>query len=507
MSPHNLPMMKKIFITLLSVFCLTICSFAQHEGSKIDFKSIDLPTALKMAKESNKMVFCNFSTTWCSPCKALFADVYCDDEVGVYMNDKFISLYINAEAKEWVDVAKKHKITGYPTMIILDADGGEKYRMVGGKTKTGFMTEMKQATDDKRSPEALKKRYEGGERSPELVYDYAYLQMRSGDEVKGYEIIENYFNSLSDSGKAAKENWFLFTTFSTGIEDSRGKYLINNYKNFYASNDKKVIDNQVTKFARFAIMPYISGYFIRENKFNQDKLNADIALITKLELDSRPMLDALINIAKARVKSELDEKDKCENFVKVCQSEIKNLGKSEHFLLVCNFSFMTLKASDKAKTIALEIMADYKAKYEEKAPLNDVLGRLMKDLKPIKRGDIISFESESVTFNMALSKAKKANKLIFIDCYTVWCGPCKKLSEEVFTVSSVKKYFDKNFINMKIDMEKGEGIELAKRFKIKGYPTLLLINGEGEIVLSEVGSMDAEKFLEKFKTANENYNK
>jgi uncharacterized protein YyaL (SSP411 family) len=59
-------------------------------------------------------------------------------------------------------------------------------------------------------------------------------------------------------------------------------------------------------------------------------------------------------------------------------------------------------------------------------------------------------------------KAKKENKLIFVDAYASWCGPCKLMVKNIFPLKTVGDYYNSHFINAKIDMEKGEGIELAK---------------------------------------------
>ena len=56
-----------------------------------------------------------------------------------------------------------------------------------------------------------------------------------------------------------------------------------------------------------------------------------------------------------------------------------------------------------------------------------------------------------------LQLAKKENKLIFMDCYTSWCGPCKALAKNVFTQEKVGDFFNPRFINVKYDMEKGDG--------------------------------------------------
>lgn len=92
----------------------------------------------------------------------------------------------------------------------------------------------------------------------------------------------------------------------------------------------------------------------------------------------------------------------------------------------------------------------------------------------------ISFEASN--FETSLLKAKNANKLVFIDVATEWCGPCKRMDAEVFTDSSVAAYFNVEFVNIKIDAEKGEGIDLAKKYQISAYPTLIIVNSDGKLV-------------------------
>ena len=99
------------------------------------------------------------------------------------------------------------------------------------------------------------------------------------------------------------------------------------------------------------------------------------------------------------------------------------------------------------------------------------------------------------TFPEALTKAKEQNKLLFIDCYTTWCGPCKWMAAHVFTDESVANSFNKNFISVSLDMEKGEGLDIAKKYAIKNYPTFLWIDKNGNQVQRSVGSTDASNFL------------
>lgn len=102
---------------------------------------------------------------------------------------------------------------------------------------------------------------------------------------------------------------------------------------------------------------------------------------------------------------------------------------------------------------------------------------------------------ENGTFTEALAKAKKENKMVFMDCYTIWCGPCKILSNDVFPKKIVGDYFNSNFVSIKIDMEKGEGIELRKKYDVVAFPTLLFIDEKGEVVHNFAGGLEAEELI------------
>lgn len=90
-----------------------------------------------------------------------------------------------------------------------------------------------------------------------------------------------------------------------------------------------------------------------------------------------------------------------------------------------------------------------------------------------------------------------------MDCYTSWCGPCKQLARTVFTDPDAANFFNEHFVNLKMDMEKGEGINLKDRFGVKAYPTLLFINGQGEVVHSLVGAPGLKELLEQAQIAFE----
>lgn len=125
---------------------------------------------------------------------------------------------------------------------------------------------------------------------------------------------------------------------------------------------------------------------------------------------------------------------------------------------------------------------------------------------------ITAFAQEAVKFQdlpfkELVAKAKKENKLLFIDAYTSWCGPCKMMEKNTFTQKAVGDYYNTNFINARFDMEKGEGREIASKFGVRSYPTYLFLNGDGELVSQNFGYMEGSLFVSMAQDVNSPNNK
>lgn len=102
---------------------------------------------------------------------------------------------------------------------------------------------------------------------------------------------------------------------------------------------------------------------------------------------------------------------------------------------------------------------------------------------------------EQGTWQEVLSKAKKNKKLIFLDCYATWCGPCKMLDKNVFTDKVFGDYVNRKYVNYKIDMEKGYGPTLRTKFKVSAYPTLLLVDPTTERAVHRIEGYNAPSVL------------
>lgn len=97
---------------------------------------------------------------------------------------------------------------------------------------------------------------------------------------------------------------------------------------------------------------------------------------------------------------------------------------------------------------------------------------------------------EGKTFAEILQQAKQENKLVFMDCYTSWCGPCKMMANKVFPKKEMGDYFNPRYVCVKFDMEKGEGVDLKSRYDVKAYPTFLCLDSYGNVLHRVVGGDD-----------------
>ncbi len=114
----------------------------------------------------------------------------------------------------------------------------------------------------------------------------------------------------------------------------------------------------------------------------------------------------------------------------------------------------------------------------------------------VKRENKRSIVFDESSWDKVLAKAKKSGKLIFVDAYTTWCRPCIQMAKDVFTLDKVADFYNANFINVTMDMEKGVGPSLVKKYQITAYPTYLFVDGKGKLVFKDGGFQEADIFVQ-----------
>lgn len=102
---------------------------------------------------------------------------------------------------------------------------------------------------------------------------------------------------------------------------------------------------------------------------------------------------------------------------------------------------------------------------------------------------------EQAKYEKVLSLATEEQKPIFLDFYTDWCAPCRWLEKDAFENESAARYFNKNLVSLKINAEKGEGVELAQQFKVRAFPTLIYLKPNGQEISRHVGLTSANHII------------
>lgn len=99
--------------------------------------------------------------------------------------------------------------------------------------------------------------------------------------------------------------------------------------------------------------------------------------------------------------------------------------------------------------------------------------------------------------NELLKQAQTEGKLVFIDCYSTYCPPCKLMLKKEFPKKEMGDYLNAGFVCAKMNLDSFP--ELAKKWDVHAFPTYLFINTDGEIFHRMTGYMEADKFIEQAK--------
>lgn len=474
--------MKKLFVLLSS---LLICSYLFAQGG-VDFQHLTYSEALEKAKVENKLVFVDCYTTWCGPCKHMTEVVFPQAKAGEFFNPRFVCVKFDMEKGEGKELGKKLGVPAYPTFVIVRPDGTVQHRIVGGGDLESFIESVKLGLNEKTNLLYLTERYNSGKmKKAELAVYYRVLN-DAYDSKMAEKVLGELKEKMSEKDRLKAEYWSLFEMGNCmpGSEDFN--FILANYPALVKNVGKEKVDQLLYSGYISVLSRYISG--------RTPKNALDIATLKgQLEKSEIAQKDALLeacavaevvidkNAAKAvelmEEKSETMTFDGFVNFYVAHYALQEQLTKDMYsrMLAVAEKVGMRMEDADKKKDLVA---------------IMDVL----------KKKAHIGVYFEDLTFEQALEKAKLNRQMVFVDCYTSWCGPCKYMTSTVFPQEKMGDYLNR-FICVKYDMEKGEGPELAKRFGVAAYPTFLLIDMNGNVRHKIVGGGEPDEFIKRVEEA------
>lgn len=252
--------MKKLMLIML-LAALTCAATAQT-----NFRDLSYAEALQAAKAENKMVFLDFYTVWCGPCKFMAEEVFPLKEVGECLNDRFVCIKIDGEKGEGVELVKRYKINAYPTFIGIDVNEKEVLRIEGYSAPDAFVNIIERVWDPEQTPERLVARYESGERTPGLIKAYAaYLKEDASnrrDVMVAWNainaVVQDYFKDLSDTERLNPANLFVYTDYTHSIEDESAKFMAEHHDEFPVET-KGIVMKYLKEVYSTTLVDYLTG--------------------------------------------------------------------------------------------------------------------------------------------------------------------------------------------------------------------------------------------------------
>ncbi len=104
-------------------------------------------------------------------------------------------------------------------------------------------------------------------------------------------------------------------------------------------------------------------------------------------------------------------------------------------------------------------------------------------------------KNQDKSLDEVLNQAKKQNKIVFVDVYTTWCGPCKWMEKNTFRDKKVSDYFNRSFVNFKLDGESFDGVNFGIMQQINHYPTYVFMDSEGKVLKKLEGTLTPRVLL------------
>ena len=240
--------MKRIFYNSIGCLVLLVCttgSFAQEKNS-IQFKDISFQQALDQSASTGKLIFIDCYTSWCAPCKWMEKNVFINDSVYNFYNDRFINWKIDMEKGEGIELRKRYAVQSFPTYLFVDGKGTVIHRTASRMSVAEFLAEGKRAVAPSASLAGLQKAYASGGRSNQLLLDYA-LALRKVNYADYEKVRQELSTKITDKELLTPLGWNIIQAMARDENDRLGKFLINNKAAFEAMSGIQTVKKEISR--------------------------------------------------------------------------------------------------------------------------------------------------------------------------------------------------------------------------------------------------------------------
>lgn len=500
--------MKRITIALLLLLAIGFDGLSQG----VNFMNGTWAEIQQKAQDKGKMIFLDFYTDWCGPCKLMDRDVYPDQKVGKLFNEHFISYKIDAEKGEGVQLASHYKVGAYPTLLFLHSKGDVLFKAIGFSSPVTLMAQAKIAITPGSDYAMLKEKFDKDLLGKDDFRRYLILIHASGNEKETSAAFDTYIKKWPE---ISVDVFQLMKDFISSPSDSAFVFLEKNREKF-SDIVGKASTEQYTKQVYLKDFSYSKFSDTQSFEEAKKKLKQKVHLNRdeELELDLNQAISAkdLSNLLKIGTIL-------IDSFYNASEQKIGNLLGTYLMMLPRGETPPSIVEQWAKKAVSLKANSinlfqlgvvyirqsdelngsKYFDKAEE-ASIRDNDG-LIDRIKGMRKNYTVVPSVRGVKFyELEWSKIKELasqqQKPIFIDFYTEWCAPCKLMLKEVLSDSVLGEYYNSNLVSIKVDAEKGEGIMLAKKYQVGGFPTYLFVNSNEQEIFRVTGTATISQMID-----------
>ena len=261
-------MKNQIKLTLLFFFSFCIGVVAQNRS--IQFEHGTWKEIKEKAAKEKKLIFLDAFTTWCGPCKWMAKNIFTNDTVADYFNEKFICAKFDMEAGEGVAMAKEYSIAAYPSLLFIDSEGKVVHRKIGASPDVQDYIELgNNALTTDMSYSSIVKKFESGERNHDFMIQYLNATAEAGlNTDKG---VKAYFETQDVNSLSIPGNWNIINLYLNDMDSREFEYLLSNSDIFIDKYSEEVVNQKIYKVFEDACEHAIDNRKVDKNKYAELK--------------------------------------------------------------------------------------------------------------------------------------------------------------------------------------------------------------------------------------------
>lgn len=494
---HYMLTFRKTF--LFFIFCLIFGSgFTATAQKPISWKTT-LADAQTESARLKRPIFFNCYVNWAGGSVLMDSIVFRTPALSRWIPEHFVPLRIDMRSDEGKALARQYGITSYAYYLVLDAQGEVVHRISGGAEADVFQRHLEAALDPRTSLRGSRKRVESGEGTKADTAAYLRALRVAGDGETFRNVGQDFALRQQPTAYLSPDYW-PFAVLAMRNHGPHFEYLIRRKGLFEAAHGEKSVEGMLESVLCREVRPWAEGQM--QPIAARSDLEKLLATVKAAQLADTTATNLLADFALLRTDHRYAE-------------ALALMTERGHILdrypgvrsgLELTFRFPNMTTAD---TTALIAYLD-SAIARETAAARGTKSRTAQQLADFRDAFAISLGTkegasaskpagvnfEELSFDAALEKAGKTGRLVFMDCQTVWCGPCRAMARDIFPLPRVGEFFAEHFVSIKQDMETGEGPELSRRYEVTAYPTMLILDAEGHELHRIVGYRSADALLE-----------